>query len=41
MEMCYFCNRIAKNNRLMTRLNAYFYGFYFYFAATCEAESRM
>jgi hypothetical protein len=25
----------------MNMLNAYFYGFYFYFAATCGAEGRM
>jgi len=25
----------------MNMLNAYFYGFYFYFTATCEAEGRM
>ena len=32
---------INKNIKTMNMLNAYFYGFYFYFAATCEAEGRM
>ena len=32
---------INKNNETMNMLNAYFYGYYFYFAANCEAEGRM
>jgi hypothetical protein len=30
-----------KKQRTMNMLNAYFYGYYFYFAATCEADGRM
>ena len=40
-EMYYFCKRIAKTERYMTMLNAYFYGYYFYFAGVCEAVDRM
>ena len=31
------------NNKIetMNMLNAYFYGFYFYFAENCEADGRM
>ncbi|MBP1541933.1 MAG: hypothetical protein ILA25_07160 [Prevotella sp.] len=32
---------VIKNEKTMNMLNAYFYGFYFYFAADCEAEGRM
>jgi hypothetical protein len=32
---------INKDNETMNMLNAYFYGYYFYFAANCEAEGRM
>jgi hypothetical protein len=32
---------IKQNDRTMLNRNAYFYGYYFYFAGTCEAESRM
>ena len=27
-------------NRKMSMLNAYFYGYYFYFASNCEAVGR-
>ncbi len=37
MEMLYFCSRKRKNS--MIQMNSYFYGFYFYFAENCEAET--
>ena len=37
----YFCTQRDKNDRKMLNRYAYFYGYYFYFAATCEAVSRM
>jgi len=40
VEMMYFCNRNYKINEIMTKLNAYFYGYYFYFTSSCEAGSR-
>ena len=39
-EMMYFCSRLDKNEKNMSLLNAYFYGYYFYFAGNCEAEGR-
>ena len=38
--MMYFCSRKDKNEENMSLLNAYFYGYYFYFAGNCEAEGR-
>jgi hypothetical protein len=38
--MMYFCNQNYKTNEIMTKLNAYFYGYYFYFTSSCEAGSR-
>ena len=32
---------INEKRRQMLNRNAYFYGYYFYFAGTCEAEGRM
>lgn len=32
---------LNKKQRTMNMLNQYFYGYYFYFAASCEAVSRM
>ena len=31
---------IMTKTRIMSKLNAYFYGYYFYFASNCEAVSR-
>ena len=38
--MLYFCKRINSNGRIMNKLNAsFYYFFYFYFARNCEAGS--
>ena len=37
----YFCRQLTKNDETMNMLNAYFYGYYFYFTAGCEAVDRM
>ena len=39
-EMLYFCSRKDKKDRMMLNMNAYFYGYYFYFAGNCEADCR-
>jgi len=39
-KMMYFCSRNDKNEQNMSMLNAYFYGYYFYFAGNCEAVGR-
>ena len=40
-KKCYnFAAEINKNEKKMMNLNAYFYGYYFYFATSCEAVSR-
>ena len=36
-----FLQPVSTTKRNMTMLNAYFYGYYFYFAGTCGAEDRM
>ena len=40
VKMMYFCSRKDKNEQNMSLLNAYFYGYYFYFAGNCEAVGR-
>jgi hypothetical protein len=38
---CFTFAGVKKNEKAMNSQKAYFYGFYFYFAANCEAEVRM
>ncbi len=35
----YFCRRKRLKIRIMSKMNVWFYGYYFYFAENCEAGS--
>ena len=37
-EKCYFCSGKQRKTKKMDMLNAYYYGYYLYFAGNCEAE---